>query len=82
LINIEDRFVEMKAGKDECRVRVPSMEESSNYAIAYDNAKTDEEKKDELKKYLLGLGMTEKIYSVMRDKHFSMLLEEFKEKND
>lgn len=81
-IEILDEFVEIKWGEKNCKVRIPTMEESDEYAENYDAAQDKSQKKEVLKNYLVGLGMDLEIYSKMRDKHLRQLIEEFSEKKN
>lgn len=81
-IEILDEFVEIKYKEKVCNIRIPTMEESDDYADNYEAAKSREDKKKVLKDYLVGLGMDEEIYSKMRDSHLRQLIEEFSEKKN
>lgn len=80
LIEIIDEFIEVKAGDKVSKVRIPTIEESNEYAANYDSAKTQKDKNKVLKEYLCGLGLDKEVYSKMRDIHLRQLVEGFSEK--
>ena len=79
-IEIIEEFVDVKCGEKVCKVIIPTMQESDEYAENYDAAKGAKEKRKVLKDYLESLGLDADVYAKMRDSHLRQLIEAFSEK--